>query len=52
LWNNIYKKKYKIDINQLSYNKINLIQDIWSKIEKLYKIDEISEEKNNDSDIY
>jgi hypothetical protein len=47
--NNIHKKKYKLDINQLSYNKKNLIQDTWSKIEKLDIIDEISEEYFSDS---
>jgi hypothetical protein len=47
--NCIYKKKYKTDINQLSYNKKKLIQDSWEKISKLETIDELSEESLSDS---
>jgi hypothetical protein len=41
----IYKKKYKTDINQLSYNKKDLIQNTWSKIKELDKVDESIEEE-------
>jgi hypothetical protein len=37
----IHKKKYKTDINQLSYNKKNLIQESWKKLKT---INEISDE--------
>lgn len=40
LKNKIYKKKYKTDINQLSYNKKKLIQDTWKKIDNLKTINE------------